>query len=335
MHILTVEPAEQGMKLLSFLSRRLTNSASGNDLHRWIRTGQVRINGKRAHAFDRLAAGDAVRLPPFAAPAFRPETGIMPAHAGEVLAESLRVLAATPDFLALEKPADLATQPGSKQTDSVADILRRRFAGAAYVPAPAHRLDKATSGILLAGRTHAAQEKLHALFAEKTGGQFGAQAEGQLHSQSDGQAGGLIKTYLAWAGGRWPHGREQVMDDHLAKETAFPRGRLFESVHAVAEGAGKRAISRVSLLETRNAPHGVVSLLRITLETGRTHQIRAQLAIRNVPVIGDVKYGGEPFPMLLLHACRLAFPWNGEQVELISFPDWPAPFTVAQACNLA
>ena len=323
MHILTVEPTEQGMKLLGFLSRRLENGTNAGELHRWIRTGQVRVNGKRAHAFGRLTAGDAVRLPPFAVPAVLRKTLTASIRSGEMLENILRVLAATPDFLALEKPVGLVTQPGSKQTTSVADILCRHFAGTAYIPAPAHRLDKATSGILLAGRTHEAQEKLHALFAEKTGGQI------------DGRSDGLMKTYLAWVGGPWPHDRELVMDDHLAKESTLRNGRFFESVHAVAEGTGKRAVSSVRLLETRTTPHGTTSLLSISLMTGRTHQIRAQLATRGVPILGDAKYGGKPFPCLLLHAYRLAFPWNGEQVDLVSLPDWPALFAVAQAPNLA
>ena len=61
---LLVSRAEAGQKLLNFLQRRI--NAPSSDFHRWIRTGQVRVNGGRAKAFDRLNEGDAVRVPPFA-----------------------------------------------------------------------------------------------------------------------------------------------------------------------------------------------------------------------------------------------------------------------------
>ena len=311
MHILTVTQAEQGMKLIGFLSRRLGGAPAG-ELHRWIRTGQVRVNGRRARAFDRVASGDAVRLPPFAGEAARHETGTVTVFPGEILENSLRVIAVTDDFLALEKPAGLSSQPGSGQETSAADILRRHFASAAYVPAPAHRLDKPTSGILLAGRTHEAQEALHALFARE--------------EEQD-----IEKTYLAWISGPWPHSGEQILADYLAKETETRNGRAYETVKAVNAEKGREARSRASLVTARETPLGRASLLRVTLETGRTHQIRAQLSLRAMPIIGDTKYNGRPYPRLLLHAHGLAFPWKGERVVLVSYPDWPTPFSVAQA----
>ncbi|SBW04944.1 Pseudouridine synthase [uncultured delta proteobacterium] len=317
MHILTVNQAEQGMKLINFLSRRLEREAAASELHRWIRSGQVRINSKRARAFDRLAAGDTVRLPPFAADDARQEAVAITVAPGDILDHGLRVLAATDDFLALEKPAGLPSQPGSKQETDVVDILRRRFAGAAYIPAPAHRLDKKTSGILLAGRTHEAQEKLHALFSRRENDKA------------------VTKIYLAWVLGSWPHAQEQVLTDFLAKEADTLDGTAFETVRAVDAQHGKEARCRVSCLETRQTPLGAASLLRVVLETGRTHQIRVQLAIRKLAIIGDMKYKGVPYSHMLLHAHALAFPWKGGRVALESLPDWPAPFAVAEAPNLA
>ena len=310
MHILTVNQAEQGMKLLNFLSRRLENSAPSGELHRWIRSGQVRINGKRAHAFDRLVAGDSVRLPPFAGDAARQDAADIVVAPNEDLGHGLRILVAAPDFLALEKPSGLPSQPGSKQDADVTGLLRQRFATSPYIPAPAHRLDKKTSGILLAGRTHEAQEKLHALFAR--------------HDGDD-----VKKTYLAWVLGTFPYDGEHVLTDFLAKEA--DAGTRFERVRAVSKEAGKEAKSRVSLVETRKTPLGPASLVRIVLETGRTHQIRVQLAIRNLPIIGDLKYKGLAYPLMLLHAHSLAFPWKGKTVALTSLPEWPEAFAVASA----
>ena len=314
MHILTVNQAEKSMKLLNFLLRRLETRATSGEVHRWIRTGQVRVNGKRAHAFDRLAAGDAVRLPPFAGDSARQDAIEVVVLPGEDLGHQLRVLAVTEDFLALEKPAGLPSQPGSKQETDVSTLLRNRFADALYIPAPAHRLDKKTSGILLAGRTHEAQEKLHALFA-----------------QHDGRD--IEKAYLAWVFGKWPHKDEQVLADFLVKGVDTQTG--LERMQPTGREDGKKAKCRVSCLDVRETPLGTASLLRIVLETGRTHQIRVQLAIRNFPIIGDLKYRGIPFPLMLLHAYAVTIPWKGEAVALTSLPPWPESFSVAHVPSVA
>jgi 23S rRNA pseudouridine955/2504/2580 synthase len=327
--MLTVTAAEDGMKLVSFLARRLGGGVTRGELCRWVRTGQVRVNKGRAGIFDRLHLADAVRLPPFAARGLRPEAAApaepLAVSPGEELGGGLRALAAAADILALDKPFGLPSQPGSGHETSVVSILRARFSGAVYIPAPAHRLDKNTSGLLLAGKTHAAQEALHALFA----------------APEDGGARAMVKSYLAWVKGAWEYSAEQRLRDHLAKgPRATPEGRrgtdaarqvcgVREIVETRPENQGKEATSRVSLLQTRTVKgFGPVSLLRIILETGRTHQIRVQLASRGFPVIGDAKYGGPPFSPMLLHAQSLVFPWRGERVQLISPPQWPAPFAL-------
>lgn len=322
MHILTVDPAEHGMKLIAFLSRRLKGASASAELHRWIRTGQVRRNGKRAKAFDRINAGDDIRLPPFAAPSARRTAECGAVAPGDILGgtldgppgdgSGLRVLAATPGFLALEKPAGLPAQPGSGHRTSAADILHIRFAACAYIPAPVHRLDKDTSGILLAGRTHEAQERLHALFSRHNGGS-------------------VTKIYLAWVAGQWPYPLERSLTDNVSKSILRSSDAAgFERVRTVKAGEGKEARCRVVPMETRDTEYGDATLLRVTLETGRTHQIRVQLASRGFPVIGDAKYGAKPFARMLLHAHALTFPWQGETVSIVSYPDWPAPFAVAQ-----
>ncbi len=318
--MLTVNQTERDMKLITFLSRRLEREAAAAELHRWIRSGQVRVNGRRARAFDRLAAGDAVRLPPFAAAFARHEDASVAVSPGDFLDHGLRILAVTDDFLALEKPAGLPSQPGSKQETDVTDILRRHFAAAAYIPAPVHRLDKNTSGILLAGRTHEAQERLHALFSRQ--------------ETAQGHAQGVEKVYLAWVAGLWPYEDEQTLVDFLAKKSAGLDRASFETVRAVDADNGKEAKSRVSRLEIRQTPPGVSSLLRVVLETGRTHQVRVQLATRGAPIRGDLKYKGPPCSRMLLHAHALAFPWKGGRVSLVSWPAWPAPFAVAQPPDL-
>jgi 23S rRNA pseudouridine955/2504/2580 synthase len=137
MYILHMDAAEQGMKLITFLAKRLTGQSaessgetvSQGDLHRWIRTGQVRVNKGRAKAFDRLTAGDAVRLPPFASPLAKENTREVPVTAEDDLGHGVTVLAAHPDFLALEKPPLLPSQPGTGHDISLVSVLREYFSG--------------------------------------------------------------------------------------------------------------------------------------------------------------------------------------------------------------
>lgn len=323
--ILPVTKAEQGMKLISFLSRRFDGQARQSELHRWIRTGQVRVNGGRAKAFDRLAQDDMVRVPPFAVPlARRDAEDRAPLNPGADLGRGLILLAEAEDILVLEKPAGLPVQPGTGHMESAATVLARRFAGAAYVPAPAHRLDKDTSGLLLAGTSHQGQEALHALFAA------GCAPSGT----------GMEKTYLAWVSGDWPYEGETALSDFLGKDAERTgTGGFYETVRATRDaptpGDGyKPARCRVTpLFRVGNAP-GPATLLRVDLETGRTHQIRVQLSSRGFPVIGDAKYKGRPFPRMLLHACRLGFAWGGERLVFVSRPEWPTPFAVPDRLDL-
>ncbi len=288
---LRVGAREEGEKLLRFLERRILDAPPASLLHRWIRTGQVRVNGGRSKPFTLLREGDEVRLPPFAAP--RP----LAAEAGgpPELGPDLPVVSCSDDLLVLAKPAGLAVQPGTGQSDSVADRLRAAYAGAAFIPAPAHRLDAPTSGLLLVPLAQKARTEVHAAFA----------------------AGGIGKEYLAWAAGVPPAGDSFEMLDTLEK-LADAHG--FERV--VPSSEGREARATVTVLKRGEG----ACLLRIRLHTGRTHQIRAQLAARGLPLIGDRKYNGPNHPALLLHCFRLTLP-DGRVFTLL--PNWTGPFAVA------
>lgn len=309
---LIVHAAEAGIKLLDFLARSLGPAVPMAQLHRWVRTGQVRINSKRAKPFDRLAAHDAVRLPPFAAPLVSEYSAkeITPV-AGQSIGPGLKVLAVTDELLVLDKASGLATQPGSGLVDSASQQLADFFSGSPYIPAPAHRLDKETSGLLLAGRTHAAQRKIHELLT------------------TEAQERALVKEYLAWVPGTWPCVTPFVMEDFLEKgveETGPYQGK---ETMRVAQGAGgQKALATVLPCSVPVHGHDEASLLLVRLHTGRTHQIRVQLASRGFALYGDRKYGGPQAPRLLLHAYRIVLP-DGQ--EFRSLPPWPAPFAVASA----
>lgn len=345
---LTVSDQEAGMKLLRFLERALPDTPR-SALHKWIRTGQVRVNGGRAKPFQILAAGDAVRLPPFAV--HRSVEGPPdPADSLQLsgrsdrpspqraLGDDIRIISLDQALLVLAKPAGLACQGGSGTEDSLAARLRAAFAARPFIPAPAHRLDKHTSGLVLAGMTHNAQRRLHELF----------------------KSGGVRKEYLAWAAGVWPGHDVLLLTDMLTQQknpltgretvAALPGGlteplvaappdsgqqedaAALSSGHTQANGLLARcAVTRVQTIPWPDAavPDARASLLLVRLLTGRKHQIRVQLASRGSPIIGDRRYHGPVFPRMLLHAFTLSLPFppaagSPPLAEYSCPPDWPA-----------
>ncbi|MEG6504567.1 RluA family pseudouridine synthase [Nitratidesulfovibrio sp. 1201_IL3209] len=337
---LVVTAAEAGQKLVQYLQRRC--GAPPSAIQRWVRTGQVRINGGRCKPFDRVAEGDVVRVPPFAlaegnggaAVAADREPG---RSAGGVAGKAapplpvvsplppppppLRVVGRAEGLLVLLKPAGLAVQPGTGHDDCVTARLAAHHAGADFLPTPAHRLDRDTSGLLLVATSYARLRALSDAFAAREG---------------------LVKEYLAWVAGRWPHEGAQTLRDRLEKQGApgHEKVRRVEARSAGDAAAGRFASGADTARDASGAEMGrfaactviplrrgdAASLLLVRLHTGRTHQIRVQLAGRGHPVMGDRKYGGPPGGQgMLLHAVRLTLP-GGERFTAL--PDWTGRWKV-------
>jgi len=323
---LSVSRAEAGQKLLNFLQRRV--EASSGEFHRWIRTGQVRVNGSRAKAFDRVEEGDMVRVPPFAV--FLPAGSEAREHLRQESANSqqnkhgrpekksasLHIVYEDEDLLVIAKPAGLPVQGGTGHSDSVASRLASERAGADFVPAPVHRLDKDTTGLLVAGKTYTAVR----LLTDALAGRGGEAPR---------------KEYLAWVEGRWPFSPKdgpQELHDVLTKDQKAQR---MKTVHGVKPEEGQEARCVVTALETRRMPEGPQgrehTLLLVRLLTGRTHQIRVQLASRGHAIVGDPWYGKSSQEGLKLHACRLVLPLadcGKRTLELL--PPWKGAWKVTK-----
>lgn len=294
-----VNSAESGQKLLQFLTRRFTlvqGDLPASMVHRWIRTGQIRCNGKRCKAFQHVLEGDIIRLPPFALEMFAP-AGLSPAsqapespqvHAlTPPLAPLPHILHESPHLLVLNKMGGLPVHTGTGHSDSVATRLHAHYAEAPFSPTPAHRLDKETSGLLLVARTYTMLRFLQQAFADHRMG----------------------KEYLAWVEGLWPmDSPPQELCDNIAKQYAGAYAKVerlppaSRSPQSPPDSTSARAI--MHCVEQR----GPYSLMHIRLLTGKTHQIRVQLASRGFPLCGDVKYGSTGRPPFKLHAMRLTLP---------------------------
>lgn len=282
---------ESGQKLLQFLTRRLNFPQSL--LHRWIRTGQIRVNGKRCKPFERLVAGDNIRVPPFASG--------MDREYGEESAigrsgESLKFIGRHGDLAVLDKPRGLPVQPGSGHSDCVSTRLREEFAAALFKPVPCHRLDKDTTGALLVAMSFSALR----------------QSQEYLRSRL------LHKEYLAWVHGRWNWREDRLLRHFLRREKQ--QGKTLTRVSNEPLPYSQESVCAVRVISAASDK----SLLQIRLLTGRTHQIRAQLACTGFPVIGDGKYGASD-QALLLHSLRLVLP---DGYEFLCLPDWQDGYRV-------
>lgn len=295
-----VNEKESGQKLLRFLERRLKLPTAL--LHRWIRTGQIRLNGGRCKPFDRVKEGDLVRLPPFA---FSMAAEICAEDGEDARAEvgpalSVEILDIWNDIWAINKPAGLPAQSGTGHEDSISARLAARSGPDFFKPAPAHRLDRDTSGILLAGASFEALRNLQEEFRD-----------GKIH-----------KEYLAWVQGAWKERGLTLLHDYLRKEKENGRTRM-----RVLPGNAPYAREALTLVKPLLVD-GDKSLLQIRILTGVTHQIRAQLAACGYPVLGDSKYGKGGGVGLHLHSFRIILP-DGHEFSIL--PPWQGTLSLTSA----
>ncbi len=200
-----------------------------------------------------------------------------------MLAENLTVLYEDGELLVLLKPAGVTCAAGG-----LLDAASCHIGGEAWL---LHRLDREVSGVIVYGKTKEAAAGVSAQIAERK----------------------MEKVYLAWVTGAPPEtGR---LTDLLYHDKN--RNKTFV-VKRPRKGVREAALTYEVLRR-----EGENSLLRIRLETGRTHQIRVQFSSRGYPLLGDPKYGGPKGEMRLFsHRITLTHPKTGETLTVTACPDW-------------
>jgi 23S rRNA pseudouridine955/2504/2580 synthase len=307
-HNVIVGPDADGQRLDRWLKKELPRTPYAL-LQKMMRTGQIRINGKRAKADARLVKGDTVRIPP----AEEKDLGLtfVPKPGDDALVKKM-VIYDDGDILAFNKPYGLAVQGGPNITRHLDGLLEHLRAGNGERPKLVHRLDRDTSGVLVCARSLKMANKLGTLFASRA----------------------LKKVYWALLS-PGPAQEMGVLDGALAKGTG---GRKEDMVIDPVEGKAAQTVFEVL---ARTQMDGVeVASCAFWPRTGRTHQIRVHAAsLLKCPIVGDERYGVVNDTLddlgvaqrLHLHAAKLVLPHpvTGKNLSLKA----PLPPELVASCK--
>jgi 23S rRNA pseudouridine955/2504/2580 synthase len=258
----TVSEDDDGIRLDRWFKRHMPE-VTFNLVSRWARTGQLRVNGKKATPGDRIEAGQEIRVPPadtaLARPGrVQPKRNALTDDEVEFVREM--VIHEDANAFVLNKPPGLATQGGTKTTQHL-DRLLDGLAGEGGRPKLVHRLDKDTSGALLVAKS------------ARSAGHFAKAFSGRT----------ARKVYWALVVGV-PSPEEGLIDAPLAKQPGTGGEKMY-----VDQENGLPARTRWRVVDRAGNRAAWVELQPLT---GRTHQLRAHMATIGHPIVGDAKYGG-------------------------------------------
>lgn len=272
--IRTLGPDDGDQRLDRYLRRLFPHLTQGR-IEKMCRKGELRVDGGRVKSNTRLEVGQTVRIPPLPSEAEVAEQRTL-ARSGVTKADAKMIQSCViyrdDHIIAINKPAGLATQGGSKTFRHVDGLSEALMFGYEERPRLVHRLDKDTSGVLLLARTRMMAKQL---------------TEHLRHRETR-------KIYWAAVAGV-PHPRAATIKYGLYKAHGHGRGGENEKMRCVhpsevatTEGA-KRATTDYAVLDKLSQRAAWMALVPIT---GRTHQLRAHMAEVGHPIIGDGKYGG-------------------------------------------
>jgi 23S rRNA pseudouridine955/2504/2580 synthase len=305
---IVVDEASEGQRIDNFLAKILKGVPKSH-IYRILRSGEVRVNKGRVDASRKLQIHDVVRVPPIRVSA-KPLIG-----EGDVLPASKfedAIVFEDDAMLVINKPAGFAVHGGSGISRGVIEQLRLERPKAKFLEL-VHRLDRDTSGVLLLAKRRSALVALHKAIRE---------------NKTD-------KRYAVLVAGEWLDAKKHVVLD--LQKYVLPSGE--RRVNVVTDKA-KDKFDEAQVSETifylKQAFDGF-SLLEAKLITGRTHQLRVQLAHLGFPIVGDDKYGDfelnkalqkQGLKRMFLHSIetKLNHPLTNERLHLLA----PLPKSLTQ-----
>jgi 23S rRNA pseudouridine955/2504/2580 synthase len=297
---LTVDEASEGQRVDNFLAKTLKGVPKSH-IYRILRSGEVRVNKGRVDASRKLFIGDVVRVPPIRVSAkFEQSESSEPA----VSKFENAILFEDDALLVIDKPAGFAVHGGSGVSRGVIEQLRIERPRAKFLEL-VHRLDRETSGVLLLAKKRSALVALHEMIR---------------NNQTD-------KRYLVLVAGEWTDKKKRVVLD--LQKYVLPSGE--RRVNVVTDKS-KDKYDEAQASETNftlKQSYEGFTLLEAQLVTGRTHQLRVQLAHLGYPIVGDDKYGDfamnkalqkKGLKRMFLHSAetKLRHPLSNEKLVLVA-----------------
>lgn len=291
--MLTVDEGSGGQRIDNFLCKTLKGVPKSH-LYRILRSGEVRVNSKRIDATYRLVMGDLVRIPPIRTAIQQEE---LPANKASVKPKFEQAIIFEDDaLLVIDKPAGFAVHGGSGISRGVIEQLRMERPHAKFLEL-VHRLDRETSGVLMLAKKRTALVALQ---------------DAIRNNQTD-------KRYVMLVHGNWTEKKKRVLLP--LQKYVLPSGERRVSV----QEDGQESETVFHLCKN----YGEFSLLEAQLVTGRTHQLRVQLAHLGFPIAGDDKYGDfavnkamqkRGLKRMFLHSTEtnIRHPLSGEKLKLIA-----------------
>jgi len=296
--LLTIDESSETQRVDNFLAKHFQDVPKSH-LYQILRSGQVRVNKKRIDPSYKLQLGDVIRIPPIHSKG-KTQARVNPTR--PILQSS--IIYEDDAILVINKPAGIAVHGGSGISKGVIEQFRSERPTAKFLEL-VHRLDKETSGVLM--------------LAKKRSALVALQDQIRKHKTD--------KRYLIMVEGQWRN-QQQKVKLHLQKHTLANGERKVTVVNALHQhdDADIQHSETVFYLKQRNSHY---SLLEALLITGRTHQLRVQLAHLKHPILGDEKYGNfelnkklqkQGLKRMFLHSYQTTIhhPVSGELLTLLA-----------------
>jgi 23S rRNA pseudouridine955/2504/2580 synthase len=288
--LIEIDEKHQDQRLDNFLCS-VCKGVPKSHVFRIIRSGEVRINRKRAEAKTKLCSGDVVRIPPIQVVEKQSieslsSSGTLNKTVLLKAAADIPVLFEDDHLLVVNKPSGMAVHGGSGSAFGLIECIRALRAETHQDLELVHRIDRETSGILIISKKRSALRKL----------------QEQLRARS------WKKYYKTLVLGYWPESLKQVDLPLLKTQAGEKEARVF------VDPTGDQACTKIKIIQKFKSDYSVFTLIQAQILTGRTHQIRVHTSANKFPIAGDDRYGNfemnkqlarHGLKRMFLHAARL------------------------------